>query len=89
MRIREISCLVAAVVIGLYGGLLGEEVFMTSLKGMLKFWEEKRNNKDLSHIIVTLKGRFKGKNGEYWHMLPLVDTTELGIEVMKWVGIWL
>ena len=64
MRRREISCLDVAVVIGLCGGLQGEEVFLKSLKGMLKFWEETRNKKDLSHIMVTFKGRFKVETGE-------------------------
>ena len=36
MGIREIYCLYAAVVIGLCGGLCGEEIFMTTMKGMLK-----------------------------------------------------
>ena len=58
---REIFFLSAAVVISFCGGLQGEEVFLTSIKGMLKFWEETRNKKDLSHIMVTLKGRFKSK----------------------------
>ena len=56
---------------------------------MLKLWEETRNKKYCSHIIVTLKRRFKGETGEKWHMLPLVDIIESGIEVRKCVGIWL
>ena len=83
---RDISCLNAAVVIDFCGGFWGEEVFLTSLKGVLKLWEETRNKKDLSHIMVTLKGQFKGKAGEKWHILLLVDTTESRIEVMKRVG---
>ena len=38
-RRRDIYFLAAAVVIGFFGGLRGEEVFLTLLKGMLKFWE--------------------------------------------------
>ena len=37
MSRRDISCLAAAVVIGFHGGLNGEEVFLTSLRVMLKF----------------------------------------------------
>ena len=55
MRIREISCLAAAVVIDFCGGLRGEEVFLTSLKEIFKFWEEKINKKDLLNNMVTLK----------------------------------
>ena len=39
--------------------------------------------------MATLKGKFKGEIGEKWHMLPLVDIAESGIEVSKWVGRWL
>ena len=39
--------------------------------------------------MVTLKGRFKGKTGETWHILPLVDIKESVIEVRKWVVRWL
>ena len=35
------------------------------------------------------KGRFNGYTGKKWHMLPLVDTTYLVIEIRKWVGRWL
>ena len=59
------------------------------LTEMLQFWEETRKKKDLSHIMVTLKGRFKGETGEKLHMFPLVEITELVIEVRKWVGRWL
>ena len=89
MRIREISHMAAAVVIAFCGVLRGGEVFMKSLKGMLQFWEKTRKKNDLSHITVTLKGRFKGKTGEKWHMFPLIYITESGIELRKWVGIWL
>ena len=74
IRRREISCLSAAAIIGFCGGLQREEAFMNSLKGMLKFWEETRNKKEILHIMVTLKGQLKGKTGEKWHMLTLVDT---------------
>ena len=75
-------------IIGVCEGLRGEEVFLTSMKGTLNFWEETRK-RYLSHTMVTLKGWFKGKTGEKWHMLPLLDITESGIEVRKRVGIWL
>ena len=83
---KEIHCLADTVVIFFCGGLRGEELFLTSLKGMLKLWGETIKKKDCLHIMVTLKGRFKGETGEKWHMLPLVDITESGIEVRKWVG---
>ena len=64
MRRRDISCLSDAVVICFFGGLQGEEVFLMSLKRMLKFWEEIRKKRNFSNIMVTLKWWFKGDTGE-------------------------
>ena len=61
--------------IGFFGGLQGEEVFLTSMKGIIKFWEETEMKKGKSHVMVTLKGRFKGETGEKWNMLPLLYIT--------------
>ena len=39
MKRGEIYCLAADMVIGFYVGLMGEEFFLTSLKGMPQLWE--------------------------------------------------
>ena len=49
-----------AVAIGVCGGLRGEEVFLESMEGILKFWEEMRHRRNQSHVMVTLKWIFKG-----------------------------
>ena len=36
---REVACLEVTVVIGLGVGLMGEEGFITSIEGLLIFWE--------------------------------------------------
>ena len=46
MRRKDISCLAADVVVVFCGGLQGEELFLTYLKGILEIWEETRKNKD-------------------------------------------
>ena len=38
---------------------------------------------------MTLQGGFKVETGEKWHMVPLVDEIDSGIEVMRWVGIFM
>ena len=87
--IRNISCLASAVMIGFYIILRGEELFITSLRVMLKFWEETRLRNEEYHIMVTLKVMFKGETAEKLNMLPLVDIKDSGIEVIRWVVIWL
>ena len=69
--------------IGFGGGLRGDEIFLESLNGMLKFWEETRKIRNQSHIMVTLNGTFKVYMVEKWHMLPLVDATGSVIEIRK------
>ena len=76
-------------VIRFWGGLRGDKVSLVSLEGMLNFWEETRKRRNISHIMVTLRGRFKGETSEKGHVLPLVDVTISGIEIRKWVGRWL
>ena len=49
----------AAVVIGFGGGLRVEEVFLASLEGKLKFWEETRLMRNQSYAMVALECRFK------------------------------
>ena len=72
----EISCLLSAVVIWFCGGFMGEELFIASLKLMLKFLEETRLKREQSHIMVTLKKLFKEETGGKWNMLSLVDITD-------------
>ena len=55
----------------------------------MNFREETRLGRNQSHAMVALKHRFKGETGEKWHILTLVDTTGLGIEIRRWVGRWL
>ena len=66
----------------MFGGSCGYR-FMQRIVGRRRFphihesnpknWEETRLEKEKSHVMVTLKGRFKGVNGDKWHMLLLVD----------------
>ena len=71
----------AAVLIGLCRGLWGEEVFLISMKEILKNWEETRLKKEISHVVLTMKGQFKGETGDKWHILLSVDIKYSVIEV--------
>ena len=65
-----------------FGGLRVEEVLLLSLKLLLEFWSESRKHK-LPHIIITLRGRFKGDTGDIWHLLPITDNNQSGILVIR------
>jgi hypothetical protein len=65
-------------------GLRGEEVPLISMKGLLTFWDESRMEGD-SHVMLTLKGCFKGEVDERWHIVPICDKTRLGIPFRLWM----
>ena len=65
-------------------GLRGEEVPLISLDGLLTFWDESRLDKD-SHVMLTLKGRFKGEVDKRWHLVPISDAMRSGLPFRKWM----
>ena len=65
-------------------GLRGEEVPLISLDGLLTFWDKSSLVED-SHVMLTLKGRFKGEVDERWHLVPISDATRSGLPFRKWM----
>ena len=47
--------------------------------------ERGRNDKDIPHVVVPLLGQFKGETGDRSHLLLLVNETNSGIKIRKWV----
>jgi hypothetical protein len=82
---ESVEELMSYILIGFGAGLRGEEVPLTSLKGMLSFWDETRADRD-PYIMVTLYGRFKGETGYRWHCLPIADRTRSGLPNRLWLG---
>ena len=77
--------LMTYILIGFGAGLRGEEVPLTSLTGIIHFWEEIQQSKN-PYLLVTLYGRFKGEAGFSWHCLPILDRTRSGIPHRLWIG---
>lgn len=82
---KEIEELCCFCVIGFCLSFRGEEVPLTVIEGLIRFWEETRNHQT-PHIMVTLRGRFKGEQNLRWHCVPLADVTRSGIPTRKWVS---
>lgn len=81
---RENVELLAVFVISSYlGGLRGEEVPLLSMKGLIQFWNETREH-GTPHVMLTLRGKFKGETGARWHLLPIADDTRSKIPVRAW-----
>ena len=46
---------------------------------------------NVEEVSVLYNGDFEGKGEkvENWHILPVVDITDSGIEVIRWLVIWI
>ena len=67
-------------------GLRGEEVPLMSLQGMLRFYAQGRRAK-IPHVALALQGRFKGEEGERWHMIPIAEQTRTNLPVRLWFNL--
>ena len=46
------------------------------------FWKETRNHR-IPHMMMKIKGRFKGENNLRWHCVPLEDKKKSGIPTRR------
>ena len=65
-------------------GLRGEEVPLMLMEGLLTFWTESREAED-RHVMLALKGHFKGEVDERWHLVPVSDYTRSGLLFRLWM----
>ena len=49
------------------------------------FWKENSNH-HIPHMMMTLKGRFKGENNLWWHCVPLEYQKKSGIATRRWIS---
>jgi hypothetical protein len=82
---EKLEELMAFMLLEFGAALRGEEVPLVSLAGMLAFWEECITNEH-PHIMVTLKGRFKGEAGHRWHCVPVSVANRSGIPFKLWIA---
>ena len=55
--------------------LRGKEVPMVVVKGLVDFWNKTRRHR-IPHIMITLRGKFKGENNLRWHCLLIGDNSK-------------
>jgi hypothetical protein len=70
--------------VALGGGLRGEEVPLLSMEGLLVSWAETRANAN-PHMMLALKGKFKGEVDERWHLVHVSDNTRSELPVRVWM----
>ena len=84
---KELESTISFSTIAFYVCLRGEEVPLIVIEGLNMLWKENRNHR-IPHMIMTLKGIFKGENNLWWHCVPLADQTKGGIPTRRWI-IWI
>jgi hypothetical protein len=85
---RRLCMGLAYSVIAFCGSLRGNEGMIVDLQTLIKNFKNGNFNKDQRkksscppHIIIPLRGRFKGEAGERCHMMPLANMTSTGINI--------
>jgi hypothetical protein len=68
------------------GGLRGEEVPLTNVTGIRKWWASGEDEGVTPHVTVALLGRFKNQVGEKYHLKPLAAVTKSGLQPRLWIG---
>jgi hypothetical protein len=81
---EDVENTVVFMLVALGAGLRGKEVPLLSLEGLLTFWEETRAKEDW-FVMLTLKGCFKGKVDERWHLVPVSNFTRSGLPIRLWM----
>ena len=67
------------------GALRGEEVFKLVLGAVRDYYEEATSNTKLPHVVLPLKGRFKGESGDTFHCVVVSACTRSGLKIGPWV----
>ena len=75
---KELELTITFAKIAFCVSLWWEDVSLIVIEGLNMFWKETQNN-CIPYMMMTFKGRYKGKNNLRWHCVPLEDQTKSGI----------
>ena len=67
------------------GSLRGNEVLLLDLHGLRTHINKGKTNKNHPHVVAPLLGRFKGEDGERYHMLLIASVTHSGLNTRKYL----
>jgi hypothetical protein len=82
----ELATIGAAVTTGFASALRGEELSHARLRETLVYSQKGLNHPRKPHVLLSLLGRFKGVIGRKRHQVPLVPTTQSGVEIRLWLS---
>ena len=72
--------------LGFVLSLRGNEGFMIEAHGLLSHLHHgTETSEETPFVLIPLLGRFKGEDGERWHLMMSASLTGSGFEVRKWI----
>ena len=66
-------------------GLRGEETLKLVLGETRDYLDEAENHRSYKHVVLPLRGRFKGESGENFHFVAVTARTDSGLCIGPWV----
>jgi hypothetical protein len=82
---QSIAIIGAFICIAYAGSFRGNEVFLVDLFGLIKYSQKSLQEGGVKYVIIPLLGRFKGEEGERYHLTPLAYRSDSGINIGVWV----
>jgi hypothetical protein len=80
-----LGSIVYALLVSYCNALRGNERFKMDLGGLRKHLRRGQNHASTPHCVAPLLGRFKGEDGERYHLLLMVSKTASGLEPRRWI----
>jgi hypothetical protein len=65
--------------------LRGEELPLLSLCGIRRHLVRAKNHPTHPHVVIALLGRFKSEVSQKYHLMPIVLTTQTGLQPGMWI----
>ena len=65
--------------------LRGEEALKIVLGEAKEFYKEGQSHGNHKHVILPLRGRFKGESGESYHLVVVTVKSNSGLQIGPWI----
>ena len=72
---EKLADLAVFILVTFLAGLIGELVTKLTLEEVRRLFEESRYHHKRPHVVLPLRGRFKGETGETYHMIAVSEET--------------
>ena len=81
-KIADVAVFVLA---SFLAALRGEETLKIVLGETKEFYKEGQSHGNHKHVILPLRGRFKGESGESYHLVVVTAKSNSGLQIGPWI----